>query len=123
MEEWFLEKYSIIHYSLKAERLSLRKANIVGMLLNLLDVLLVSGGGEDEGGKHDADGGGGGLHHGDRLGTLKGASDSNLALNTEAKKPQKEGGMSNSFLACPGNASAVSGIVGCRSAQAVCHSE
>ena len=43
MEEWFLEKYSIIHYSLKAERLSLRIANIVGMLLNLLDVLIVSG--------------------------------------------------------------------------------
>ena len=58
------------------------------MLLNLLDVLLVSGCGEDEGGEHDADGGGGGLHHGDRLGTLKGASDSNLALNTETKKPQ-----------------------------------
>ena len=52
------------------------------MLLNLLDVLLVSGGDEDEGGEHDANGGGGGLHRGDRLGTLKGASDSNLALNT-----------------------------------------
>ena len=89
------------------------------MLLNLLDVLLVSGGGEDEGGEHDADGGGGGLHHGDRLGTLKGASDSNLALNTEAKKPQKERGMSKSFLACPGNASAVSGIVGCRYASSL----
>ena len=62
------------------------------MLLNLLDVLLVSGGSEDEGGEHNANGGGGrGLHHGDRLGTLKGASDSNLALNSEAKKPQKEG--------------------------------
>ena len=117
MEEWFLEKYSIIHYSLKAERLSLRKANIVGMLLNLLDVLLVSGGNEDEGGEHDANGGVGGLHRGDRLGTLRGASDSNLALNTETKS--RKGGMSNSFLACPGNPSAVSGIVGCRHASSL----
>ena len=62
--------------------ISLRKANTAGMLLNLLDVLLVSGGDEDEGGEHDANGGGGGLHGGDRFGTLKGASDSNLALNT-----------------------------------------
>ena len=68
MEEWFLEKYSIIHYSLKAEKLSLRKAYTAGMLLNLLDVLPVSGGGEDKVGEHDANGGRGGLHHGDRLG-------------------------------------------------------
>ena len=76
--------------------------------MNLLNILF-SGGGEAEEHKENGGGDGGAALHGDHFGKLKDADGHRPALNmgtTSRKGGEDCWGERNSFLACPGNASA-----------------